>query len=69
MSDAVTLTLRSALEAAVEFDAVAPDRFATLTAAEISALPAWAGARRTQLGDFFDVRGERSERVRVCSKR
>jgi formylmethanofuran dehydrogenase subunit C len=69
VSDAITLTLRSALEAAIDLDGVAPDRFTTLTAAEISALPAWAGARRARLGDFFDVRGERSDRVRVedCS--
>jgi formylmethanofuran dehydrogenase subunit C len=69
VSDVITLTLRGALEAAVEFDGLAADRFTTLTASEIGALPAWAGARRAQLGDFFDVRGERSDRVRVegCS--
>lgn len=69
MSDVVLLTLRTALDAAVEFDGITGDRFATLGASEISALPAWAGARAAQLGDFFLVSGERAARVRVegCS--
>jgi formylmethanofuran dehydrogenase subunit C len=69
MSDVVTLTLRSPLEAAVEFEGITADRFAELTAADISRLPAWIGARTARLGDFFGVAGERASRVRVegCS--
>jgi formylmethanofuran dehydrogenase subunit C len=65
MSEHVTLTLRGPLDGTLEVDGVAGDRFATLSQAEIAALPVWLGARTAQLGDFFDVAGERSSTVRV----
>lgn len=66
MSDVVTLTLRQALDTPLEVDSIVPDRFAGLGEREIAALPAWRGRRTVQLGDVFDVRGERSDRVRVA---
>jgi formylmethanofuran dehydrogenase subunit C len=65
VSDAVTLTLRAAPGEPLELDGLAADRIAGLSEREIAALPAWLGAREAKLGDFFDVRGERSDRVRV----
>lgn len=65
MSDAITLTLREPLDFALEADAIAPDRFAALAEIDAAKLPVWAGTRRAELGDFLDVRGARSMRVRV----
>lgn len=65
MSDVVTLSLRAPLEAPLEADCITPDRFADLAEREIAGLSVWLGARAVRLGDFFDVRGERSTRVRV----
>ncbi len=65
MSDAITLTLRSAPESALDTDGLAADRLAALSARDIAALPVWTGSREAQVGDFFDVRGDRSPRVRI----
>jgi formylmethanofuran dehydrogenase subunit C len=65
VSDVVTLSLRAALVEPLEVDGVTADRVAGLSQHEIAALPVWLGAREARLGDFFDVRGERSDRVRV----
>lgn len=65
MSDSITLTLRSALDSAIEAECVAPHTFATLGEREIAELPVWAGSRQARIGDFFDIRGERSASVRV----
>jgi formylmethanofuran dehydrogenase subunit C len=65
VSDVVTLSLRTPLDAALEVDGVSADRFSGLAEREIAALPVWLGARAAQLGDFFAVSGERSARVRV----
>jgi formylmethanofuran dehydrogenase subunit C len=65
MSDTVTLTLRDAPGHDLELEGVAPDRFATLDAAAIAALPAWLGGRRVSLGDLFRVDGERASLLRV----
>ncbi len=65
MSDLVTLTLRTPLDAALDVDGVSADRFSGLTEREVAALPVRFGPRTAQLGDFFAVRGERSARVRV----
>lgn len=65
MSDTVTLSLRSPLDEFVEADCVVPDRLEALAGHEIAALPVWLGSRQLRLGDLFDVRGERSARVRV----
>lgn len=65
MSEVVTLSLRVTLDGPVEAECIVPDRFVSLAEREIASLPVWCGARAARLGDFFDVRGERSARVRV----
>ena len=65
MSEIVTLVGRGSIAERVELDGVTADRLASLSAAEISGLPAWIGGRDAHLGDVFDVRGERSARVRI----
>ena len=65
MSDTVTLTLRSALDTIVEAESIVPDRFATLSNADIARLPLWRGREQLALGDLFSVEGERSARVHV----
>lgn len=49
----------------MDVEGVTADRLASLNASEIAALPVWLGSRTAKLGDFFDVRGERSARVRI----
>ena len=66
MTDHVTLTLRSPIAESAEAPAIQPDAFAALSEAEIAALPLWLGRTRAKLGDFFDVRGERSTSVRIA---
>src|SRR5688500_18621646 len=65
MSDVVTLSLRTGVNDAVDLDGVTADRCAALSAREIASLPVWIGRRQAVLGELFDVRGERSDRVRV----
>ena len=65
MTDTITLTLRSALDAIVEAESIVPDRFATLSNADITRLPVWRGREQLTLGDLFSVDGERSASLRV----
>jgi len=65
VSGAVTLSLRAPVDEAVDLDGVTADRCATLSAVEIASLPIWVGRLQASLGDLFDVRGERSDRLRV----
>jgi formylmethanofuran dehydrogenase subunit C len=65
MSEAVRLVLRSPVPRRLEVDGVTADRCAELDERAIAALPAWLGSREVCLGDFFDVRGGRSDRVRI----
>src|SRR5688500_1867081 len=65
MSDAVTLSLRAAVDDDVELYGVTADRMAAFSEHEIASLPARIGGRLARLGDVFDVRGERTDRVRV----
>jgi formylmethanofuran dehydrogenase subunit C len=65
MSDAVVLTLRAALTQDLDAACIAPDRLAALGAREIAELPVWYGRRQASLGDFFDVRGEHTDHVRI----
>lgn len=61
----IRLTLRVTPSVALEAPCVRPDVLASLSAAEIARLPVEHGKQLAALGDFFDVRGERSDRVRV----
>ena len=63
MSDRVTLSLREPLARALDADAIAADRFATLSAQEISALQLWDGREAVAIGDVFAVSGERSQTI------
>lgn len=65
VSEAITITLRAPLDQRIEMDAVTPDRLASLSERDIAHLPVWTGRRRGPLGDFFDVRGGHSARVRL----
>lgn len=65
MSDVITLTARSPLAESVDADGLTADRLASLSEADIAALPLWAGRHRVPLGDIFDVRGGRSTRVLI----
>jgi formylmethanofuran dehydrogenase subunit C len=75
MSDAITLTLRGALPGRVVADAVAADRCAGLSNAEIGRLPVWLPQAATDgdrphrrsvpLGELFTVQGDRASTVRV----
>lgn len=65
MSDSITLTLRSAPDSIVEADSIVPDRFATLSTADIAHLPLWSGREQIALGDLFEVHGERSASVQL----
>jgi len=63
--DVVTVSLRAPLTEPLRVEGLTADRVAVLSECEISALPVWLGARKARLGDFFDVKGERSDRLRV----
>jgi formylmethanofuran dehydrogenase subunit C len=61
----ITLTLRTVLTEALEFDGVLPERVAGLGENEIAALPIWLAGREVQVGELFTVHGERSAHLRV----
>jgi len=65
VSDVVTLTLRAPLTERIDADGLKPDRLASLSRAEMSAIELWHGRSRVPLGDLFDIDGERSSRVRI----
>jgi len=65
MSDLVQLTLRGDMAERIEVEGLTADRVAALSQAEIAKLPVFVGARRAQLGDFFDITGGRSARIRI----
>ena len=66
MTEVVTLSLIDALDHALVADCIAPDRFAGLGTKEIGGLPVTLRGRQARLGDFFQVRGERSSTVRIA---
>jgi len=61
----VTLRLREPTTIPIEADSICPDLFASRTLAEIKALPAFYGRRKTTLGDLFEIEGDRSDRLVV----
>jgi formylmethanofuran dehydrogenase subunit C len=65
MSDVVTVSLRAPVDERLRVEGLTADRVAGLTECEIAALPAWLGGRKARLGDFFDVKGQRSDRLRI----
>ena len=65
MSDAVTLSLTAPPDHVLVADCIAADRFAALDGKEIAQLPVVHGGRTTKLGEFFKVRGGRSNVVRI----
>lgn len=65
MIDAVTLTLKARLDAPLDVESVTADGIAALGAREVAALPVFQGRQRAELGDFFDIRGERAMTLRV----
>jgi len=65
MSDVITLVLRAPVTRRLEIECLAPNALAALDEAGIARLPAWDGPQRIPLGDVFQIRGGRSDRVRV----
>lgn len=65
MSDTITLSLRAGVEDLIDLEGVTPDRLAALGERDIAALPIWVGGRQAPFGDLFDIRGGRSDRVRL----
>jgi formylmethanofuran dehydrogenase subunit C len=63
MSDRITLSLRAPLARPLDADAIAADRFAALSAAELGAIQLWDGRDAVALGDVFTIDGERSSTV------
>lgn len=65
MSEHVTLTLRSSLDAPLDLDGVLPETISTLSELEIANLVIWQGRSRTRLGDWFTVDGEYAQSIRI----
>jgi len=61
----LTLSLREAPAAAVRAEALAPDRLAGLSRAEIEGLELFHGNRRTPAGELFAVSGDGDDDVRI----
>jgi formylmethanofuran dehydrogenase subunit C len=56
----VTLKLKEELTSPLEAETISPDMIGTLENEEIRALPVFSGKKKRHLGDFFEVKGERS---------
>lgn len=63
--DEVILRLKEERSIPIEADRVCPDHFVGRSRAEIEALPALRGRRKTTLGDLFTVEGEDSDQIVV----
>lgn len=63
----VTLTPRAPTAIPVEADCISPDRFSSLSAAEIAALPVWQGNQEGALGDFFRVEGAGGDEIVIAA--
>lgn len=61
----VRLRLKEPTAIPIEAEAIKPDQFAALSAAEIAILPIFHGNEKCALGDLFAVEGERSDHVRL----
>jgi formylmethanofuran dehydrogenase subunit C len=65
MSDTITLTLRTTIDAAADVEGLTADRLAMLSNQEIGRHPMRIGARAAMVGDLFKVDGERSMQLRI----
>ena len=63
MNDGISLTLRAPLDQRVDAEGLTPDRCASLTEAQIAAMPILVAGRAAAVGDLFDVRGGSSDRL------
>jgi formylmethanofuran dehydrogenase subunit C len=61
----ITLILREKSNIPIEADAIRPDIFADKSCQEIEALPLYYGNKERKLGEIFEVRGERADRIKV----
>ena len=61
----MALRLRAPVEGRLDLAGVAPDRLAGLTEREIARTRVWSGSRQAELGDFFAVRGQRGDILRI----
>lgn len=61
----ITLTLKEIPSVPLETEFISPDVLEPLDHAAIRALPVFLGKRQLTLGDFFEVEGERSDRIVV----
>lgn len=61
----VTLILKEESNIPIEADATRPDIFADKSSQEIEALPLYHGNKERKLGEIFEVRGERSDCIRI----
>jgi formylmethanofuran dehydrogenase subunit C len=61
----VTLILREKSNIPIEADAIRPDIFADKSYQEIEILPIYYGNKERRLGEIFEVRGEKADRIRV----
>jgi formylmethanofuran dehydrogenase subunit C len=61
----LTLTLTNSPEVPLEAEAVSPERFEGLSAAQAAAVAVLHGNRRAQVGDFFRVEGKGNAELRV----
>jgi formylmethanofuran dehydrogenase subunit C len=61
----LTLTLTSAPEVPLEAEALSPERFEGMSAAQAAAVAVLHGNRRAQIGDFFRVDGKGNGELRV----
>lgn len=62
---AIRLRLRVRLDAPLDAACIRPDAISALDASQIEALSVWYGNRKEAVGEFFDVRGGRSDEVHV----
>jgi formylmethanofuran dehydrogenase subunit C len=65
VSDEIRLRPTNVPERPIEVECIQPQQFAALSTKEIASLPVWIGREQRQLGDYFEVAGERSTSVRI----
>lgn len=61
----VILRLKETRSIPIEADSICPDGFVGRSRAEIEALPAFFGRRKTTLGDLFTVEGEDADQILI----